>query len=46
MDSDIKRIVLVGSLQDMVRTVVRWLKRLRNSVVMCKHIRCAAHILT
>ena len=43
--SDIKRTVLVSSLQDTIRTVVRRLKRLMNSVVMYNHLCCVAHIL-
>ena len=43
--SDIKRISLVSSLQDTVSAFIRRLKQLTNSVVMYKHMRCAAQIL-
>ena len=43
--SDVKRIVLVSSLQDTVRSVVRRWKRLTNIVLTYEHMRCAAQIL-
>ena len=40
-----KRIMLLGSLQDTARAVVRRLKLLTDSVVTYKHMSCATHIL-
>ena len=45
MTGNIKNIVLVGWFQDTLRTVIRWLKRLTNSIVTYEHMRCADYIL-